>query len=135
MSITQAFKLFWERWLDYYGTSSRKEFWKAIFAWFLIIIIFIVALSVAVTNFGISINFNRLKIVLYILSFIVWIPGIALLQRRLNDTGMSRMTASALVWIYVILSFLSSVSIIGLINGAFGIVLLILCILPTDYYN
>lgn len=129
--MTQAFKNFWTHWADITGNTSRKEFWLTFLDWIIILVIF---------NFGLyhigvlNINLEHLSLVMTIASLIIWIPSISLISRRLNDVGISYRKVQILIWIWILLPFLSIVPYIDLLDDIFTAVLLILCMFSTRHF-
>jgi uncharacterized membrane protein YhaH (DUF805 family) len=107
-------RLFWTRWNDFNGLSSRAEFWPA----FIIFIIPIIGLQVYYEYLSQSTRWNeeQVIIVLSLLMFyciIVFIPVISLKARRLHDANYSGY--------WLMLSFIPFI----------GLILLILLALPS----
>ena len=132
MSLEDCFISFWKKCLDYYDVASRKEFWKTVLVWAIIYAIFFIGLI----NFGTHINPGRFSIVANILSIVIGFPWLALLQRRLNDTGMEVRHANMLVWAIILVPFIASyIPILYLASIALNIIIIIICIFPTGFFN
>lgn len=132
MFIENCFWSFWENWLNYYGTASRKVFWTTRIFWWVIDIIFF-AMMVSVD--GGNVSSAKLYIVMKSYLLIIGIPMLALMQRRLNDTNMTYGHANALIWAYVLLGLGAIyLPILAPFYGILYLVLFILCLMPTGEF-
>jgi len=88
MGMTEAVKLFFSRYTDFKGRSSRGEYWWAYLGLVLLIIVpyFLVVLF---TSMGIQAIAGLIGILLLIFYLAIIIPGIAIVIRRLHDLDKS----------------------------------------------
>lgn len=120
----QAVTRFFRRYVVFTGRASRSEFWWT----YLFVIVVVLVLGLigtllgAVTetgadriqgNTGAGVIFAPVSILLFLLAIVV--PGIAIVVRRFHDAGFSGLLA--LLWLIPYLG---------------GLVVLILCIMPTN---
>ncbi len=107
MGMMEAVKMFFARYTDFEGRSSRAEYWWVFLFQFLVVIAAYIGMGLAfvIGLPALSIIF-MIAMVLYFLAALV--PGIAVIVRRLHDTDRSG-------WWY----FIGLVPLIG------GIILLI----------
>lgn len=91
MDLKSGFKLFWTRWLDYKGHSSRSEFWWGVLGNTIIMLILVALLVISLTCLTPQINaFSITMIVLFALFCIVeLVPSVTLIIRRMHDIGRS----------------------------------------------
>ena len=68
----------WQKWSDFEGQSTRRNFWMAMLVHFLISIVF-----------GGILNVLGLNFVIYIYSVLVIIPSISIGMRRLHNINKS----------------------------------------------
>lgn len=103
--IVDAVKDFILRAFDYTGRSTRSQFWYVVLVW-------------VIVSAVLSLLLQNAPFISGVISFAVFIPFLALGARRLRDGGFSPY-----------LMFLLLVPFVG------GLVVLILCALPTKAYG
>ncbi len=79
VGFIQAVKNYWMGYINFSGTSSRREYW---YAW-----LFVMFLELLVTTISVFFVFGN--ILGTILSIIMFLPSRALAVRRLHDVGIS----------------------------------------------
>jgi len=160
ISMGQAFKLFWKRYVDFTGKSTRAEYWwMALWLVIIYVVATLLALISGLTLFasvvgnvfsnepveavkqlfagGTGILFGIIVLAIVLFTLAIIIPSIALLVRRLRDAGLTTWA----VWVLVILTWIlsgsdtlrtnASFTLIGLISGLLSIARLVFTILPT----
>ncbi len=106
--MIQAYKKYWKGYVDFSGTTSRKDYWLAVLASIIVTIILEVVgilLSQGQTNNGSNMSVLPTLILLY--SLATFLPSLAIMVRRLRDAGQS--------WANIFWSLLPFVGIIILI--------------------
>jgi len=114
----KAYKKYWMGYFDFIGRSTRSEYWLAVLANTIVIIILFTVIIVAILFDRPDSDYHIILNLLYGLAmvyfFATYIPSIALQVRRLRDAGFH--------WALIFLRF---ASVIG------DIVLLVLSCQPT----
>ncbi|MEJ6400854.1 DUF805 domain-containing protein [Nicoliella lavandulae] len=110
VNMVQAFKLFWGRYADFGGTSSRSEYWYWILWQTIVTIIALVFVLPTVSSENGGSAFSGIITILTI-AIIIWyvasiIPTFAITARRLRDMGSST-TAIILLLIGECIPFLN----------------------------
>ena len=131
-NIFQAYKAFWKRgFSDWKGTSSRSEFWLAtLFNLILLVVPLFVILfcqAIGVKDQSVLTFFMVVLCLLALYGLAVFIPTLSMGIRRFHDFGQP-------AWLYVLLSFslgVSSFADLRIVSNLLGIMLLVLCALPT----
>lgn len=88
MGIQEAVKLFFARYTDFQGRSSRAEYWWAYLGIFLVVLVAYVLIGI-VASIGVSAVAGLISIVLAIFYLATIIPSIAIVVRRLHDIDKS----------------------------------------------
>jgi uncharacterized membrane protein YhaH (DUF805 family) len=89
----EAYSLYWRRWNDYQGRSSRQEYWK----WFLVNLVIILVLLLG----GGLLRINPAPIML--MDVICIAPSVSLLSRRLHDAGHTGRWAIPVVAVFAVI--------------------------------
>lgn len=88
MGIQEAVKLFFARYTDFQGRSSRAEYWWAYLGLILLILVPYVLIGIF-ASIGAGAIAGLIGIVLFIFYLAIIIPGIAIVVRRLHDLDKS----------------------------------------------
>lgn len=89
-----SYKKMWEQILDFGGRTSRREFWQAVVANFIVCLV--VGIVFAILPLG--------GIVWKIISYIIMLAEITMVIRRLRDAGLSPYLA--LLWLIPVVGWL-----------------------------
>jgi len=98
VDVAEAVKLFFIRYVDFEGRSTRSEFWWVFLVWWVSALILVILL------FGVGMNFNTeelnpfgwiMALLFLVFYFGTLIPGIALRVRRFHDQDLSG-------WLYLL---------------------------------
>jgi uncharacterized membrane protein YhaH (DUF805 family) len=118
VSFIDAYRLFWRRWNDFRGRSSRQEYWKLTLDNLAIVLLLTVMDSVLGINGALTDIYELLLIV----------PALAILVRRLHDSGHTGKWAivpvviSAFGFLLTIVSTSVAVGVLFLIAAAISLV-------------
>ena len=120
IGFVDAVKMFFQRYTDFAGRSSRAEYWWVVL--FQIIASFVLLIPAAgligaMSNGGGDIGFGWIALLpfgLFVLAIII--PGIALYIRRLHDINQTG-------WIYLGLILASFIPVLGLLSSIAQIVI------------
>lgn len=85
LTVSELYVLMWKRYFDFEGVSSKREFWLVNLV--NIAIIFVYYILIFLIN-----DLDMLTLVIFVFSIYsvaVQIPQLALMVRRLHDTGVS----------------------------------------------
>ncbi|MBM7617484.1 uncharacterized membrane protein YhaH (DUF805 family) [Weissella uvarum] len=148
ISYKTAFTNFFKKGFNFKGTSTRAEFWWMVGTFMLATLIWgvlgliVFALTGNKVDWGahsITFNDNQIMVlvawlaVMVVVMIILLIPYMALQVRRFRDTAL----AEPLVWIALIISIVGQFgganTLMNIISGIAGLLVLILCVLPTNY--
>ena len=88
MGMTDAVKLFFMRYTDFQGRSSRAEYWWAYLGLILIIIVPYILVGIF-ASMGITAIAGLIGLLLLIFYLAIIIPSIAIVVRRLHDLDKS----------------------------------------------
>ncbi|PTG05772.1 DUF805 domain-containing protein [Staphylococcus chromogenes] len=115
-SILTCYQLFWTRLFDFKGRSTRKEFWHPLW---------MNAVIMVLLSFIIS---ERAS---YIFSFLIFIPNLTVMTRRLHDVNRSMFLAIVFnlsSYISLVLFFLLLLVPTGVVTHPFGESLLVITV-------
>jgi len=130
VSFPEAIKLFFKRYVDFQGRSSRAEYWWVQLLNFGVFFVFgfVFGFTGAAMSGGgepSDATMGLMGIPLFIYMLVILVPSIALLVRRLHDIDKSGWLALGLL--------LGAIPVVGLLVG---LVYIVLCCLPgTDGTN
>ncbi len=114
MGMIEAVKLFFNRYTDFKGRSSRAEYWWVYLFNFLVVIVpYLILFTIGIGSDGLNIIGMLMAAIvgLYVLATII--PGLAIAFRRMHDRNMTAW------WL-----------LLGLIPYIGGIVLIVIFALP-----
>ena len=95
--MIQAYKKFWKGYLDFYGSTSRSDFWLAALAnWIVLLILALIAAVIASGNTASEGSLSVMGVFMMVYTFATLFPSIAIMIRRLQDAGFPR---KQLLWI------------------------------------
>lgn len=118
IGFTQAVKMFFNRYVDFEGRSSRAEYWWVVLFELLALIVLAIPIGIAgamseSSEPGPLVMIAALPLILFFLAIII--PNIALYVRRLHDQNLTG-------WIYLGLIIAGLIPIIGLLASIAQIV-------------
>lgn len=132
VTFKQAFKDFWTGYFQFVGKTRRSGYWWTILT-NILISYGATRLAILIARLGFIETGIMLCLVIYIAVFVVMvIPNLAMLSRRIQDVGYSKVAAIATTVSYVVLivlGFLSNVFII--LTGIMSIYLFVLTLIPS----
>ncbi len=117
IGFSAAVKMFFNRYTDFAGRSSRAEYWWVVLFQILALIVLSIPVGVAMSMTGGEFTgvaiVAALPLIIFVLAIII--PGIALYIRRLHDQNLTG-------WIYLGLIVASMIPILGLLASLAQIV-------------
>lgn len=118
IGFTQAVKMFFNRYVDFEGRSSRAEYWWVVLFQIIAAIVLMIPIGIAgalsqSSEPGPLVVIAALPLIIFVLAIII--PGIALYVRRLHDQNLTG-------WIYLGIFVVSLIPLIGLLASIASIV-------------
>lgn len=86
-NMWELFLQFWRKYVDFKGCATRREYWLTILMIEIINIILLIIYKLSYVFF--TPLFYVIDIILFIFWLAMFVPGLALVTRRLHDTGRS----------------------------------------------
>ena len=118
--MIEAYKKFWEGYVDFEGRSTRSDYWfaylvNALITWGLYIVVAVFGGIASATDSTVLAIFSLiLGLIMFIYAVAAFLPGLAVTVRRLRDAGYN--------WPYIFVAFIPFVG---------GIILIVLLCKPT----
>ena len=111
--MIEAYKKFWEGYVDFEGRSTRSDYWfaylvNALITWGLYIVVAVFGGIASATDSTVLAIFSLiLGLIMFIYAVAAFLPGLAVTVRRLRDAGYN--------WPYIFVAFIPLVGWIILI--------------------
>ena len=111
--MIEAYKKFWEGYVDFEGRSKRSDYWfaylvNALITWGLYIVVAVFGGIASATDSTVLAIFSLiLGLIMFIYAVAAFLPGLAVTVRRLRDAGYN--------WPYIFVAFIPLVGWIILI--------------------
>ena len=111
--MIEAYKKFWEGYVDFEGRSTRSDYWfaylvNALITWGLYIVVAVFGGIASATDSTVLAIFSLiLGLIMFIYAVAAFLPGLAVTVRRLRDAGYN--------WPYIFVAFIPFVGWIILI--------------------
>ena len=112
--MIEAYKKFWEGYVDFEGRSTRSDYWfaylvNALITWGLYIVVAVFGGIASATDSTVLAIFSLiLGLIMFIYAVAAFLPGLAVTVRRLRDAGYN--------WPYIFVAFIPLVGCIILIG-------------------
>ena len=111
--MIEAYKKFWEGYVDFEGRSTRSDYWfaylvNALITWGLYIVVAVFGGIASATDSTVLAIFSLiLGLIMFIYAVAAFLPGLAVTVRRLRDAGYN--------WLYIFIPLIPFVGIFILV--------------------
>lgn len=153
VSMGEAFKLFWKRYVDFTGKSTRAEYWwMALWAFIVYTVLGLLLLIAgggtvwaAFSNpaeagqifsaaAGAAVVMVIIGVLMFLLTLAVLVPTIALLIRRFRDAGLATWAAWTVFGVNVLFNVVVETNngFVNFLVSIWGILIFVIVLLPTN---